>query len=152
MRRFALQIAEELCWGCKTCEAACKQENNPPKNVKRIRIAEDGPRLERGEWYYVFRAERCRHCAEPPCVPACPETAIAKRDDGIVVLNEEECSGCRSCLEACPYAAIDFDEGKNTACKCNLCHHRLEVGLLPACADNVCPAHCIRLAEGVLET
>jgi Fe-S-cluster-containing dehydrogenase component len=46
-------------------------------------------------------------------------------------------------MEACPYDAIRFDEEKGKALKCNLCHHRVDKGLIPACADNVCLAHCI---------
>ena len=59
-------------------------------------------------------------------------------------LDEHECTGCRACIEACPYGAIGFDEMKAVAQKCNLCHHRVGKGLLPACADNVCLAHCIQ--------
>ena len=149
-RGFALRIDDELCWGCKTCEVACKQENRAPDGVKRIRVTEEGPSLVDGRWHFVHRPIRCRHCDEPPCVDACPVSAIAKREDGIVVLDPDECVGCRACLEACPYDAVVFDEDRNVAAKCNLCHHRVDKGLLPACADNVCLAHCIHLtsAEG----
>jgi Fe-S-cluster-containing dehydrogenase component len=140
-----LEIIEEKCWGCKTCEVACKQENQIPDGVKLIHIGEDGPKQVNGEWHFVFRASRCRHCEEPPCVDACPEVAIARRSDGIVILEQEKCSGCRSCLTACPYSAIVFDETSGVAMKCNLCHHRVDNNLLPACADNICLAHCISL-------
>jgi Fe-S-cluster-containing dehydrogenase component len=146
MNRFALTIAEEQCWGCQTCELACKQENGAPEGVKLIRVGEHGPRQIDGQWHYTFTVNRCRHCEDPPCVGACPDDAIAKREDGIVVLDRGACSGCRSCQEACPYDAIDFDETHNVARKCNLCHHRVHRGLLPACADNVCLAHCIHLS------
>ncbi len=148
MKGFALEIEETLCWGCKSCEAACKQENQAPDGVKLIHVWEDGPRQADGRWYYVFRANRCRQCEAPPCADACPAGAIAKREDGIVVLEQSGCTGCRSCLDACPHGAIDFDEGRNVAAKCNLCHHRLDQGLLPACTDNVCLAHCIHLGRG----
>lgn len=69
--------------------------------------------------------------------------AIAKRDDGIVILNHEECSGCQACIDACPYGAIAFDSARGMAQKRDLCYHRVDHGLLSACADNVCPAHCI---------
>jgi Fe-S-cluster-containing dehydrogenase component len=42
---------------------------------------------------------------------------------------------------------IGFDEAKQTALKCNLCHHRVDHGLFPACADNVCLAHCIYFGD-----
>jgi Fe-S-cluster-containing dehydrogenase component len=89
----------------------------------------------------------CKHCDEPPCVSACPEEAIAKRSDGIVVMDYALCSGCQACIEVCPYDAIDFDDEKSIAQKCNLCHHRVDRGLIPACADNVCLAHCIYFGD-----
>lgn len=55
--------------------------------------------------------------------------------------------GCQSCTEACPYDAIDFDEGKDIAWKCNLCNSRVDSGLIPACADNICLAHCIYFGD-----
>jgi Fe-S-cluster-containing dehydrogenase component len=140
-----LDIAEDKCWGCRTCEVACKQENRAADGVRLIRIREDGPTQVDGRWHFLFRADRCRHCGSPPCVEACPVGAIAKRPDGVVVLERGDCVGCRACLDACPYDAVSFDEAGNVAAKCNLCHHRVDRGLLPACADNVCLAHCIHL-------
>lgn len=147
MRQLALKVEEEKCWGCKACEVACKQENRAPDGVRLIRISEDGPRQIDGRWHFVFRANRCRHCQDPACAAACPADAISMRADGIVVLEREKCSGCGVCLAACPYDAITFDEAAGVAAKCNLCHHRLDNGLLPACADNVCLGHCINLME-----
>ena len=95
----------------------------------------------------VFRVRVCRHCDDPPCEAACPVAAITRRGDGIVVLDETECTGCRACLDACPYGAIAFDETNDVARKCNLCHHRIDRGLLPACADNVCLGHCIHFGN-----
>ena len=143
----ALTIDHESCWGCKTCEVACKQENRAPDGIKLISVTEDGPKVVDGKLDFVFRVSVCRHCAEPPCMAVCPDGAIIKRADGIVVLDYGKCSGCRSCLEACPYDAVSFDEDKGVAQKCNLCHHRVDRGLLPACADNVCPAHCIHFGD-----
>ena len=148
MSRYILEIDETKCWGCKTCEAACKEENKAPWGVKLIAVGEDGPvRGDDGKLRFKFTVKRCLHCEHPACVEVCPAGALIRRADGLVILSPEKCEGCRLCLDACPHDAIDFDQAANVAMKCNLCHHRLEKGLYPACADNVCLAHTIRLGE-----
>ena len=149
MKKYALVIDHESCWGCKTCEVACKQENRAGDGVTLISVSEDGPKVVEGKLDFVFRVNVCRHCDDPPCADACPEEAIAKRENGIVIMDYEKCTGCQSCIEACPYDAIAFDEDKGIAQKCNLCHHRVDKGLIPACADNVCLAHCIYFGDPV---
>lgn len=143
MKKFELSIDNDLCWGCRTCEVACKQENRTAGGVRLIAVREDGPRQIDDRAEFAFQVNLCRHCDEPPCADACPETAISKRDDGIVVMDYDLCTGCQACIQECPYDAIAYDEDRNIAQKCNLCHHRVDRGLIPACADNVCLAHCI---------
>ncbi len=144
MHKFELRIDNYLCWGCKTCEVACKQENQAADGVKLISVQENGPRMIDEKLDFVFYVNLCQHCDDPPCAEACPEEAISKRQDGIVIMDYDLCSGCQACIDACPYVAIAFDEDKGIAQKCNLCHHRVDQGLIPACADNVCLAHCIK--------
>jgi Fe-S-cluster-containing dehydrogenase component len=143
MKPYELTIDEEGCWGCRTCEVACKQEFDLASGVQLIAVEEQESEAADGRLRFTYRVNLCRHCAEPPCVDACPEGAITKRKDGIVVLDDESCTGCRACMDSCPYDAIAFDEEGSVARKCNLCHHRVAHGLMPACADNVCLAHCI---------
>lgn len=143
MTHPTITIDHKACWGCKACEAACKQELKSPDGVKLVSVLEEWTQAPDGRPDFCFYVRMCRHCDEPPCVDACPEGAIYKRDDGIVVMDYDLCIGCKACIDACPYDAIDFDAGQTIAQKCNLCHHRIDKGLLPACADNVCLAHCI---------
>lgn len=147
MRPYALIIDHESCWGCKTCEVACKQENRVPDGIKLISVTEDGPRMIDGRLHFMFRVDACRHCDEPDCAAVCPEEAIQKRDDGMVILSQKLCSGCGTCAEACPYDAISMDPESGLVGKCNLCHHRVDQGLIPACADNICLAHCIYFGD-----
>ena len=147
MKIYALKIGEEFCWGCKTCEVACKQENKAADGVNLICVQEDGPKRVDGKMEFIFRINLCRHCDDPPCAESCPVEAIIKRPDGIVILDADACTGCRACIEVCPYNAIAFDPAKEIAQKCNLCHHRVDCGLIPACADNVCPGHCIHFGD-----
>jgi Fe-S-cluster-containing dehydrogenase component len=147
MSKVTLCIDEYACWGCKTCEVACKQEHHQPDGINYIDVTEDGPKKVDEKFDFIYRLSICKHCDAPPCMEACPEQAISKREDGIVVLDSEKCTGCQACLEACPYGAITFDAAEGTAQKCNLCSHRVDHGLYPACADNVCLAHCIYFGD-----
>ncbi|CAB1062719.1 hypothetical protein D1BOALGB6SA_7501 [Olavius sp. associated proteobacterium Delta 1] len=143
MPKHEIFIDHKLCWGCRTCEVACKQENRAAAGVKLISVRDNGSKILDDQSEFAFRVNLCRHCDDPPCADACPEEAISKREDGIVVMNYDLCSGCQACIDECPYDAIAFDDDEDIAQKCNLCHHRVDFGLIPACADNVCLAHCI---------
>jgi NADPH-dependent glutamate synthase beta subunit-like oxidoreductase len=62
----------------------------------------------------------------------------------MAVQEARRCISCGSCcIQACPYDAITFDEKIGKTQKCNLCYQRVVNGLYPACADNICLAHCI---------
>lgn len=138
---WRLSVDHESCWGCRACEVACKQEFD--FQVKFITVSEEGPKKVGDRVHFSFFVNVCNHCDDPPCANVCHEGAIEKRKDGLVILYSEKCSGCQACMKECPYQAITFDRERGRALKCNLCHHRLEKGLMPACADNICPAHCI---------
>ena len=74
------------------------------------------------------------HCDEPPCVEACPSQATYKRkEDGIVVIDQEACIGCGLCLPACPYHARYLNPQTGKADKCNACLQRTAQGEAPAC-------------------
>ena len=77
---------------------------------------------------------------------ACPVDAISKRTDGIVVIDEENCIGCGECIEVCPFSVIGIDPHKEVAQKCNLCVHRVEKGIEPACVT-VCEANAIHFGD-----
>jgi Fe-S-cluster-containing dehydrogenase component len=147
MKKYELRIDEAFCWGCRACEVACRQENHLPDGIRLIAATEEFSCKEDGTPNVVFRLKVCRHCDDPPCAAVCPVDAITQRKDGIVILDSAECTGCEACLEACPYGAIDFDAKNGVAGKCNLCYQRLDSGLLPACADNICLGHCIHLED-----
>ncbi len=147
MPQFSLFIDNEACWGCRTCEIACQQEHESSAGIKLIQITENFFRKENGTLDFTYGVNVCRHCNNPPCVAVCPEEAIIKRKDCIVLIDHENCSGCRLCIESCPYDSISFDEDKMLAQKCSLCSPRVTKGLIPACADNVCPAHCIYFGD-----
>lgn len=130
-----IKFISKRCTGCRACEGACKQENNLPVGVRwRVvtsSLKGDYPHLKKS-----YNSLACHHCVKPKCADACSVGAIIKdKETGIVVLDEEICSGCRACIEACPFNAMSFDKQKNKAGKCTLCLHRLKAGLLPSCVQ-----------------
>jgi formate-dependent nitrite reductase membrane component NrfD/ferredoxin len=68
------------------------------------------------------------------------------RADGVVDFDKSVCIGCKACMAACPYDAIFINPEDGAAEKCNLCAHRLDVGLEPACVV-VCPTEAILVGD-----
>jgi len=85
-----------------------------------------------------FVPKLCNQCSNPACVQVCPVGATFKTEDGVVLVDEKRCIGCRYCVQACPYGARTFDERRGVPDKCTLCYHRITKGLQPACVDS-CP-------------
>jgi NADPH-dependent glutamate synthase beta subunit-like oxidoreductase len=68
--------------------------------------------------------------------------------EGVAIQEATRCLSCGTCcIQACPYEAIAFNEQSGKTEKCNLCYQRVTNGLYPACADNVCLAHCIYFGD-----
>jgi Fe-S-cluster-containing hydrogenase component 2 len=121
------------CDGCGLCAEACTRHfqaadpsAEPRPAVKRMAV--------RGETEGV-RLLICRQCAQAPCVEVCPSGALRLEGAGRVVLNADECVGCRDCVDSCPFSAIFFEDEACVAHKCNLC----TVLTVPPCAA-ACPA------------
>lgn len=138
---FGFVIDNRKCIGCHACTVACKAENGVPLNVFRtwVKVVEAGAF---GTGRRHFQVTRCNHCANAPCVTACPTRALFTRPDGIVDFNPARCIGCRACMHACPYDALYLDPVDRTAAKCNFCAPRVDAGLLPACVI-ACPTKAI---------
>ena len=137
-KRYGLVIDLERCIGCHTCTISCKFENSIEKGSG-IRVETvGGPQIDTPGGTYPnlsmhYLPIPCMHCNEPPCMEACPVEAISKREDGIVIIDEDKCDGCESCLSECPYGTIIFDKEKDIARKCSFCSHRIDEGQLPFC-------------------
>jgi len=159
---YGMGIDVHRCIGCGRCVEACKEENNVPRYpyffrtwVERYVETKDGevrvdspngsinafppsgvPEQRILKTFYVPKI--CNHCAEPPCVQVCPVGATFLSRDGVVLVDESYCIGCRYCIQACPYGARYLHPKKRVADKCTFCYHRITKGLRPACVE-VCP-------------
>jgi Fe-S-cluster-containing dehydrogenase component len=138
---YGIRLFEETCVGCRSCMVACQAVRGLAAGSKPlvIKVAEEesaeGLRLR-------FSAEACRHCDDAPCAAGCPTEAIMRDNDGRVVLKEEDCINCGSCVEDCPFEAVTIDVERNLAVKCDLCSARTAEGLSPACVA-ACPGKAI---------
>ncbi len=136
-KRLGLVIDQERCIGCQACTVACKLENNSTGYWIQVETQnvdqKDTPEGKFPNLRMDFLPHLCNHCSDPPCVNACPNEALVKRDDGPVVLDEDNCNGCQACVNACPYNVIIYDQEKNIIEKCHFCSHRIDQGLEPFC-------------------
>ncbi|CAM3483268.1 nitrate reductase subunit beta [Isoptericola cucumis] len=90
--------------------------------------------LEQTFMFYLPRI--CEHCLNPSCVASCPSGAMYKRvEDGIVLVDQDQCRGWRMCVTGCPYKKVYFNHKTGKAEKCTLCYPRIEVGLPTVCSE-----------------
>jgi molybdopterin-containing oxidoreductase family iron-sulfur binding subunit len=109
-RRWVMVIDLRKCVGCNACTVACIAENKLPPGVVYRPVLEE----EFGAFPHVtrrFLPRPCMQCENPPCTSVCPVHATYRNEEGVVVVNYEQCIGCRYCITACPYAARTFDFG-----------------------------------------
>ncbi len=154
-KKLGLVIDLDTCVGCHACVTNCKEWNTgghmaPLTDLNAYGKGADGVWFNRVHTYEVDDApgcsrtvhfpKSCLHCETPACVTVCPTGASYKRtSDGIVLVNEDLCIGCKLCSWACPYGAREFDVFEGVMKKCTLCVDRIyntnldEVDRVPAC-------------------
>ena len=132
-KQYGMVIDTTRCMGCQTCAVACKVSNDVPGDL--YRPTGPFPKVKMN-----FRPTLCNHCAEPACVANCPTGAMAKREDnGAVVVDQDVCIGCGTCVNSCPYEVPQIDEEAGVSSKCTLCFDRLDNDHRPWCVQ-ACPA------------
>ncbi len=159
-RKLGLVIDLDTCVGCHACVISCKEWNTGGQGaplsdqdaagdasgtfLNRIHTFEVAP--ETGPAKVVHLPKSCLHCEDAPCVTVCPTGASFKRrEDGIVLVEEDWCIGCGLCAWACPYGAREMDQAAGVMKKCTLCVDRIynetlkEEDRIPSCV-RTCPA------------
>jgi Fe-S-cluster-containing dehydrogenase component len=160
------------CIGCRSCEAACNEEQNLPapnkpfddKSVfdetfhggKQKRRPDENAYTvvnryeDNSSGQPVYRKIQCNHCNEPACLSSCFVNAYTKTKEGAVVYNPNVCVGCRNCMVACPFniPAYSYSSAFDPVIKkCIFCHEtRLKKGLPPACVE-ICPQEALTFGK-----
>jgi carbon-monoxide dehydrogenase iron sulfur subunit len=131
-------VKEDVCIGCGLCEVYCRLKHSKskdlikaykqetPRPISRLRVDESG---------IVSFSVRCQHCDDAPCIRACLTGALSRDPEtSLVVVDEERCIGCGTCVLACPLGVPKLDTSEKIMVKCDLCQDEE----LPVCVAN-CP-------------
>lgn len=152
-KQYAFYIDTSRCSGCKACQAACNDKHNIGIGIlwRRVYEISGGDWIQKGNaWIHNVHAYNismaCNHCEDPICVKTCPTKAMYKRKDGIVLVDENKCIGCRYCEWACPYGSLQYDSDKGVMTKCTLCYDYIDEGKNPSCVD-ACPMRVLEFGE-----
>jgi Fe-S-cluster-containing dehydrogenase component len=157
-KKFVMVVDLARCRNARKCKEACDKNHHTgaPKEYLKV-LKMDDNELSTPYWQPTM----CFHCDEPPCVKVCPVDATFKREDGLVLIDNQRCIGCRFCMAACPYSQRVFNWGepeitdqsgptcnspeiagvnakKGTVEKCDFCPDMVRQGELPHCVS-ACP-------------
>ncbi len=138
---YCMVIRVDQCIGCLRCENACVAVNAVADYGWRTKVLEkevpEAMGLKR-----EFIPILCNQCNNPPCVRACPVTATYKnKENGIIMMDNKKCIGCKICIAACPYNARYYNEEKGAIDKCDFClETRLSKGEKTTACSAACPA------------
>ncbi|MCX6311201.1 MAG: 4Fe-4S dicluster domain-containing protein [Bacteroidetes bacterium] len=156
-KKFVMVIDLSRCKDALKCQKSCEKHHQLPEQDKWLKVFK---MQESEETAPYWMPKPCFHCDHPPCVKVCPVDATFKRTDGIVLVDNERCIGCRFCMAACPYSARVFNwsepvtparhendtyspetstpRKKGTVEKCDFCPDVIRQGKLPHCVT-ACP-------------
>lgn len=156
-KKFVMVVDLALCKNARKCITACQKHHYRPEETEwlTVKLMKDSDKAA-PYWF----PKQCFHCDNPPCVKVCPVDATFKRQDGLVLIDNDRCIGCKFCMAACPYSTrvFNWDEPEmpfnikdlaysaetgvpakvGTVEKCDFCPDRSREGLLPPCVES-CP-------------
>lgn len=134
---------------------------SPGERIKQR--VDNPPNPDTPEFRWLMSSDVCKHCTYAGCLDVCPTGALYRTEYGTVVVQDDICNGCGTCVAGCPFGVIERrDTGtihtkpervdsryalevkhEGTANKCTLCYDRLVDGQTPACAQT-CPTTSIK--------
>jgi molybdopterin-containing oxidoreductase family iron-sulfur binding subunit len=154
-RKFVMVIDLAKCNNERKCVTACQKAHDlsPDQEWMKVYLLQNSE-----ETAHYWFPKPCFHCDNPICVSVCPVGATFKRSDGIVLVDNEQCIGCKFCMTGCPYSSRVFnwespitytqdeeyspETGKpgkiGTVGKCDFCPDMAKEGELPHCVT-ACP-------------
>lgn len=153
-RHFVMVIDLSRCRNARACVNACNKMHflQPGHEWMKVFLMQDSD-----DTTPYWMPKPCFHCDAPACVNVCPVGATFKREDGVVLIDNMRCIGCKFCMAACPYSSRVFNweappvkvgakyspetgvpQRKGTVGKCDFCPDSFESGILPDCVT-ACP-------------
>jgi len=166
-RKFVMVIDLAKCNNERKCITSCQKAHKLPSDQEwmKVYLLKDSEQTA----HYWF-PKPCFHCDNPICVSVCPVGATFKRTDGIVLVDNEQCIGCKFCMTGCPYSSrtfnwespitqtdIEHDDEMHspetslpgeigTVGKCDFCPDMARQGELPHCVTS-CPMGTIYFGD-----
>lgn len=168
-KKFVLVADLAKCKNARKCIYACEKHHNLPPDRPYIKVLKMQDNKKSAPYWMP---KKCYQCDNPPCVKVCPVGATYKRTDGIILIDNKRCIGCRFCMAACPYSARVFNWGKpkppenydktyspetsvpgqiGTVEKCDFCPDLLRQGKLPPCITS-CPNGVLYFGDEIDDT
>ncbi len=164
-KKFVMVFDLSKCDGCGKCTQACQKMHFTPPDREWIKVFKMQDSETTAPYWFP---KPCFHCDNPPCTKVCPVNATFKRQDGIVLIDNTRCIGCRFCIAACPYSSrffnwtrpVESDAEKNipyspergfprrvgTTEKCDFCADMIRAGSMPHCVS-ACPMDAIYFGD-----
>lgn len=156
-KKMVMVVDLSKCRNARKCLQGCQKMHFLPPHMEWIKFFLLRDSEDTAPYWFP---KPCLHCNNPPCVKVCPVGATFKRTDGIVLIDNTRCIGCKFCMAACPYSSRVFNweeprlPGKasdkpyspetsvpariGTVSKCDFCPDMVRKGELPSCVTS-CP-------------
>ena len=127
----------ERCMLCQSCILACQMNSLGISEVTGIpRDAKPLQRLVVTFFHGTPWVWKCQQCLSAPCVESCVSGSLRHGEGGSGVIHDREtCVGCGSCMMACPFNAMLFDQDEDRVAKCDLCPGETVPPCVQACGS-----------------